>query len=103
MKRSERGNAEAGTNFQIHAVGQPHSVRRWQRNVLRGRSKCAAPGSIPEPDALADTRASDARAHRVDDAGSVAVRNDSWKRECLGSRPGPGLDVGGINAGPGDL
>ena len=102
MMGSHGWDAETGAGLEAHLIGQFDGLRGRQRDVFGGGAEGAPPLPIPHPDPLADARFRHAIARLVDDTGAVAVRDEARPGDLAG-RALARFDVGGIDAGGGEL
>ena len=98
--RGHSGDAEAGSGLEAGSLGKRHRILRRDRDVFGGGAESAAALRLVNPHALADPRSRHARPDRVDDAGSVLMRNHARKRHFHASVPAAAqLRVGRIDSG----
>ena len=98
--RSHPGDAEAGSDLEAGTLGKTHRILRRDRDVFGGGAESAAALRLVNPHALTYPRSRHARPDRVDDAGSVLMRNHARKRHFHASVPAAAqLRVGRIDSG----
>src|SRR5215510_1812167 len=77
--RREEWNPKASRLRKVNPVRQWHNIFLWQHHILGSRSKGALPLRIHHPHPLTDTARIDTVAYRINNAGTVTMRNDRGK------------------------
>jgi hypothetical protein len=96
--RGDAGNAQAGPLRERHRIGQRHRLRGRHHHVLRGCAERPVALRAVAPHALAQPRGRHPRAHLVDGARAVAVRDHARARHAVAERILALLDVARVDA-----
>ena len=96
--RGDSWNAEARALLEGNAIGKTDGLPRRHCRVLRRRAEGTVRLRAEAPHPFADARRVDARAHRVDLARAVALRNHARIRHGRAQPSLPLLDLARVHA-----
>ena len=77
--RREEWNAKASRLRKVNTVRQWHNIFLWQHHILGSRAEGSLPLRVQHPYPLTNTARIDTVAYRINDAGTVTMRNDHGK------------------------